>query len=67
MMESLFEAFYGIVDGYYSGSSAYNRVEAALIHYQEIMNLISHDSLAKDGWEMIEAAMRYNKEGTRDY
>jgi hypothetical protein len=58
---SLVKDFNGIVDGYYAGSQAYNRIVAALEHYEEIMLVVQVNSLARDGWEQIEFALRENE------
>ena len=57
-VETLVEKFYGIVDGYYSQSEDFTEVEQALERYEEIFKAVRTSSLALDGWEMIQAAMR---------
>jgi hypothetical protein len=50
-----------IVDGYYADSETYKYVREALERYEKVNMIIQKDSLASDGWEMIEAALRRNK------
>ena len=58
-MAGLTDKFYGIVDGYYySGTPDYKEIEKALERYEAIMTAVRVDSLASDGMEMIEAAIR---------
>lgn len=63
MSESLVDKFYNIVDLYYNGSDDFLEVEKALKHYEEIMTIVRDDSLASDGMEMIESAMREGDNG----
>jgi hypothetical protein len=55
---TLVDKFYGIADSYYSGSDDFVEIEKVLAHYEKIMNAVNEDSLAGDGMEMIESAMR---------
>ena len=64
---SLLDKFDMLIDGYYFYSDYANEIRKALTRYEDIFRIIAEDSLARDGWEMIEAAFRYNEEGSRDY
>ena len=57
-MLSLVERFQGIVDGYYVGGDDYKKIVDVLTRYEEIMDIVQIDSLASDGMDMIEAALR---------
>lgn len=56
--ETLVEKLDFIIDLYYKDSQYYTEIVTALEHYQDIQDIVDSSSLAKDGWEMIEAAWR---------
>ena len=57
MNESLVDALYNVVGKFYD-EPTFDMLEKALKHYEEIMQAVETNSLAKEGMEMIEAAMR---------
>lgn len=56
--KELVDDLYGLVDSTLQDGDDFKRIEAALILYDEIFKIVEKDSLARDGMEMIEAAMR---------
>lgn len=61
MHESLTDMLFNIVADH--DSEQYKKLYEALERYEEILNIVHNDSLARDGMEMIEAAMRGLSDG----
>lgn len=62
-MTTLVERLDGIIDGYYKDSEDYEAVKRELERIEEIYRIVQIDSLASDGMEMIQSALRDENNG----